>query len=78
VIQRLVKRLPDHASEIRRAVGGDTFRDMCDGLAIALETLLRVEARASAETCLEIPEYKVLIVELEDEISAYLARRGAH
>ncbi len=51
---------------------------MCDGLAIALETLLRVEARASAETCLEIPEYKVLIVELEDEISAYLARRGAH
>ena len=79
VIQRLVARFPGHASEIRRAALGDeTFRDMCDDLAIALETLSRFEARPDAATCPEIPEYKNLIIELEDEISAHLARHGAH
>lgn len=77
VIQRLVSRFPDHASEIRRAALGDhTFRDMCDDLAIALGTLARFEAQSDAETCPEIAEYKVLIQELEAEISAHLARYG--
>lgn len=74
VIQRLVTRFPEYATEIRRAALGDhTFRDMCDDLAIALETLSRFEVHSDADTRPEIPEYKVLISELEAEITAHLA-----
>jgi hypothetical protein len=75
VIQRLVARFPDRAPEIRHSALSDpTFRDICDDLAIALETLSRFEARSDADMCPEIPEYKTLILELETEISSYLAR----
>ena len=75
VIQRLVARFPDKAQEIRRAAVGDhNFRDVCEDLAIALSTLARFEARPDAVNCLEIPEYKALILELEDEISVCLDR----
>jgi hypothetical protein len=78
VIQRLVARFPDHAANIRHAaLGDDTFRDMCDDLAIALETLSRFEARSDAEACPEISEYKILILELEAEITAHLAKYGS-
>lgn len=77
VIQRLVARFPDHAPGIRHSALSDpTFRDICDDLAIALETLSYFEARSDAETCPEIPEYKTLILELEAEISAHVATLG--
>lgn len=75
-IERLVTRFPDKALEIRRAALGDhNFRDVCDDLAIALETLARFETRADAGSCPEIPEYKALIVELEAEIGAMILRQ---
>jgi hypothetical protein len=75
VIERLVIRFPDHASEIRHSALSDpTFRDICDDLGIALETLSRFEARSDAAKCPEIPEYKALILELEAEISDQLAK----
>jgi hypothetical protein len=79
VIQRLVARFPERAPEIRHSALSDpTFRDICDDLAIAIETLSSFEARSDAETCPEIPEYKTLIVELEAEVISYLARTGSH
>ncbi len=75
VIQRLASRFPDHAAEIRHSALSDpTFRDICDDLAIALETLSRFEAQSDAATRPEIPEYKALILELEAEISDQLAK----
>ncbi|MCA3575086.1 MAG: hypothetical protein IOC86_14310 [Aestuariivirga sp.] len=77
VIERLVTRYPDKAQEIRQAALGDhTFRDVCDDLAIALETLARFEARTDASSCPEIPEYKAIILELEAEIGAMILQRS--
>ena len=75
MIQRLVARFPDYAPEIRHSALSDpTFRDICDDLAIALETLSQFEARSDADTCPEIPEYKTLILELEAEVRSHLVR----
>lgn len=78
VIERLVTRFPNMALEIRQAALGDhNFRDVCDDLAIALETLAQFEARTDAGSCQEIPEYKALILELEAEIGAMIQQRGS-
>lgn len=77
VIERLVTRYPDKALEIRQAAVGDhTFRDVCEDLATALETLAQFEARIDAGSCPEIPEYKALILELEAEIGAMIRQRS--
>lgn len=75
VIERLITRFPDRAPEIRNSALSDpTFRDICDDLAIAVETLSSFEARLDAATCPEISEYKTLVSELEVEAGTYLTR----
>ena len=72
-IQRLISRYPDRTSAIRNAALRNlTFREICEDLAIALETLAEFEARPDAANCPEIAEYKMLISELEAEVGSYL------
>ncbi len=67
------ERFPDDAVLIRRLVLKDgTFRSICDDYGLARTTLAKFEKLPDAANRPEVPDYQVLIAELEKEIADYL------
>lgn len=74
-LQSVMARFPGKSDLIRvLALRDQTFRGLCDDLALAIEELRRFEARPDAQEREEIPEYRAIIRELEAEVAAYLSR----
>lgn len=70
----VLHRFPDsRATVLALSLSNPSFRALCEDLALALQTLARFEARPDADLRPEIPEYRAIIRELEDEIQAHLA-----
>jgi hypothetical protein len=77
--RRLLARFPGREDAIRlAAIKDQPFRALCDDLLLAIETLDRFERRPDAALRTEIPEYRVIIAEMEAELVSYLVgrRRG--
>jgi hypothetical protein len=77
--RRLLARFPGSEDAIRlAAIKDQRFRALCDDLLLAIETLDRFEGRPDAALRTEIPEYRLIIAEMEAELVTYIAemRRG--
>lgn len=74
-IEHVLSRFPERAAAVRRLYLKDThFRAVCEDCALAAWSLRHFEARADAPLRPEVDEYRSLLCELEDEISAYLSK----
>jgi hypothetical protein len=75
-LQSVMARFPGKSDLIRvLALRDQTFRSLCDDLALAITELHRFEARPDAHERDEIPEYRAIVRELEAEVAAYLTVR---
>jgi hypothetical protein len=75
--QALLDRFPGRSQAICRAALRDQgFRALCDDLLLAIAALERFEQRPDAALRPEIPDYRILIAEMEAELLAHLAAQG--
>ena len=76
-VTRAVARFPEAAARLRRLAMADAdFRELCEEYGLAQQSLAGYEARPDAAERTEIAEYRILIAELEDEISRLLTEAG--
>ncbi len=69
----VLERFPDDAVLIKRLVSRErTFRSICDDYDLVRMTLAKFEKLPDAQNRPEVPDYQVLIAELEKEIADYL------
>ena len=69
----LLERFPGRSQTICSVALRDRrFRAMLEDLRLAIETLERFERRPDAALRPEIPEYRILIAEIESEVAGYL------
>jgi hypothetical protein len=74
----VLDRFPEYRKTVLNlALSNQTFRSLCEELALARESLAQFEARPDADLRPEIPEYRTIIREIEDEIEAHLASRAS-
>ena len=70
-------RFPEAAAALRRlALRDPEFREICEEYALARESLAGFEARPDAAERPEIGDYRVMIVEIENEIHRRLREAG--
>ncbi len=75
-IERIAARFPEQAGRLQGlAVADPGFRELCEEYALAQASLAVFEAMPDAAERPEVPDYRVVIAELEGEIGRFL--RGA-
>lgn len=74
MLNMVLEIFPSHGQAILALSLSDRlFRSLLEDLLLAQESLARFEARPDADQRPEIPEYRTIIRELEDDVRAYLA-----
>lgn len=74
MLNMVLENFPSHSQLILALSLSDRlFRSLLEDLLLAQESLARFEARPDADQRPEIPEYKTIIRELQDDVQAYLA-----
>ena len=76
-LDRAVARFPEAVAALRRlALTDPRFRELCEGYALAQQSLAGFEARSDAAERPEIGDYRTVIAELEGEIARFLRESG--
>ena len=70
-------RFPEAAAALQHlALTNPEFREICEGYALAQQSLAGFEARLDAAERPEIGDYRTVIAELETEIDRFLREAG--
>ncbi len=70
----VLERFPGRGLVIRENfLRDESFRELCEDYALACETLVRFEALPDADQRPEVPDYRSVISELEEEIAAMVS-----
>jgi hypothetical protein len=74
MLEVVLDGFPSHRQTIiSLSLSDRMFRSILEDLVLAHEALERFEARPDADLRPEIPEYRTIIRELEDDVRVYLA-----
>ena len=75
----VLDRFPERAAVLRLLLRSDLrFRSICEDYALACAGLAAFEARPDATSRPEVAEYRLLLAELETEITNTLRELGMH
>jgi hypothetical protein len=71
---RVLALFPERSVAVRELfLSNESFLGLCEDYALACETLVRFEALPDADQRPEVPDYRSVIFELEEELAAMLS-----